>query len=56
MDIPLDVLNIMASYITKNRMKLLDWVGVNINRLPKAFISQNPNAIDLLETHKNKIN
>ena len=54
MNIPLDVLKIVASYLVKPRMKLLDWVL--LDKLNWMFLSRNPNAIHLLEKNMDKIN
>ena len=35
MNIPLDVLKIVASYLVKPKMKLLDWVDLSLN--PSIF-------------------
>jgi hypothetical protein len=53
MDIPLDVLKLIASYIAKHKMKLLDWIV--FERLKKNYTSLNPNAIDILEEHPHNI-
>ena len=54
MDVPLDVLKIISSYITKHKMKLLDWI--NIENIPNmSYLSTNPNAIDFLEANLDKI-
>ena len=64
MDVPLDVLKIVASYITKHKMKLLDWINMNgadqngslaIGRIDWHGLSENPNAIHLLETNQHYI-
>ena len=54
MDIPIDLLYIVASFHTKPRMKLLDWV--DIDKLDWYTLSENPNATYILEKHFNKIN
>ena len=54
MDIPLDVIKLIASYITKRKMKLLDWI--DLNKLEWRSLSVNNNAIDLLEDNQYKIN
>jgi len=66
MDVPLDVLKIISSYITKRNMKLLDWVSSKVSfhchnnsMISVSYwqnISGNPNAIQLLETYPDKIN
>ena len=48
MNIPLDVLKIVASYLVKPKMKLLD-------KLYWEILSLNPNAIHLLEKNMDKI-
>ena len=53
MDIPFDLLRIVASYLVKPKMKLLDWIDVN--KLNWEQLSSNLNANDLLEAHPNKI-
>ena len=53
MDIPIDLLYIVASFHTKPRMKLLDWV--DIDNLDWVFLTLNPNAIHLLEKYPEKI-
>jgi len=47
-------IKIIASYLTKPKMKLLDWI--NINKLDWDILSINPNAIHLLEQNMDKIN
>ena len=54
MDIPFDLLKLVASYLVKPRMKLLDWIDVN--KLSWGLLSQNPNALNLLEANPDKIN
>ena len=54
MNIPLDVIKIVASYLVKPKMKLLDWVL--LDNLDWEILSQNPNAINLLEQNMDKIN
>ena len=54
MNIPLDVLKIVASYLVKPKMKLLDWVL--LDKIDWWELSKNPNAIHLLEQNMNKIN
>jgi hypothetical protein len=53
-NIPLDVLNIIASYLVKPKMKLLDWIP--LDNLDWDTLSENPNAIHLLEQNMDKIN
>ena len=47
MEIPFDLLIIVASFYTKPRMKLLDWIPEDI--LHWKYLSFNPNAIHMLE-------
>jgi hypothetical protein len=54
MNIPLDVLKIVTSYLVKPKMKLLDWIL--LDKLNWKVLSKNPNAIHLLEQNMNKIN
>ena len=54
MYVPLDILKIVASYVIKPNMKLLDWI--NKDKIKWRYLSENPNAIYLLEQNKNKIN
>ena len=54
MNIPLDVLKIVASYLVKPKMKLLDWIL--LNKINWNNLSLNPNAIQLLEKNIDKIN
>jgi len=53
MDIPFDLLYIVASFITKPRMKLLDWIPED--KLNWIWLSSNSNAIQLLEKYPDKI-
>jgi hypothetical protein len=53
MNIPFDVLKIAASYLVKTKMKLLDWVL--LDKLDWKILSQNPNAIHLLEQNMDMI-
>ena len=53
MNIPLDILKIVASYLVKPKMKLLDWVL--LDKLDWEILSQNPNAVNLLEQNMDKI-
>ena len=54
MYVPLDILKIVANYVTKPIMTLLDWIDKE--KLYWYYLSANPNAIYLLEQNKNKIN
>ena len=54
MNIPLDVLKIVASYLVKPKMKLLDWIL--LNKINRDTLSKNPNAIHLLEQNIDIIN
>ena len=51
MDVPFDVLKIVACYTVVDKMKLLDWINIDMNRdkLDWNQLSTNPNAIQLLE-------
>ena len=53
MNIPLDVLKIVASYLVKPKMKLLDWVL--LDEMNWMFLSSNSNAIYLLEKNMDMI-
>jgi len=53
MNIPLDILKIVASYLVKPKMKLLDWIL--LDNLDWDWLSENPNAIHLLEQNMDKI-
>ena len=53
MDIPFDLLYIVASFIVKPRMKLLDWIPQD--KLKWDVLSENSNAIHLLEKNIDKI-
>jgi len=44
---------LIASYLVKPKMKLLDWIDVN--NLSWGYLSANPNAIHLLEQNMDKI-
>ena len=48
MNIPFDVLKIVASYFVKPKMKLLDWIP--LDKLDWKLLSFNLNAIHLLES------
>jgi len=54
MDIPFDLLYIVASFHTKPRMKLLDWILED--KLDCDYLSSNPKALHLLEKYPDKIN
>ena len=54
MSIPLDLFKLVASYLVKPKMKLLDWI--DINKLKWQYLSYNPNAIQLLEANPDMIN
>ena len=49
MDVPIDVLKIIAGYVVKHKMKLLDWI--DLDKLNWSRLSGNINAIDLLEAN-----
>ena len=53
MNIPLDVIRLIASYLVKPKMELLDWVL--LDNLDWEILSQNTNAIHLLEKNMDKI-
>jgi len=53
MDIPYDLLKIVSGFLTKPHMKLLDYIPKD--ELNWGLLSENPNAIDLLEKHPDKI-
>jgi hypothetical protein len=53
MDIPFDVLIIVASFHSKPRMKLLVWIPKD--KLHWKWLSRNPNAIQILEMNFDKI-
>ena len=53
MDIPFDLLKLVAPYLVKPRMKLLDWIP--IDKLDWYCLSGNPNAIHLMEQNPDKI-
>jgi len=48
-----DVLKLIASYLVKPKMKLLDWII--LSKLNWYILSKNPNAINLLQKNKRKI-
>ncbi len=57
MEIPLNLLKIVASFLVKPRMKLLDWIPED--KIDWYNLSKNPNllnAIHLLEKYPDKIN
>ena len=54
MNIQLDVLKIVASYLVKPKKKILDWVL--LDKIDWKVLSRNPNAIHLLEQNMDKIN
>ena len=54
MEIPLDLLKLVASFLVKQKTKLLDWIPENT--LNWYLLSKNSNAIYLLEKHFDKIN
>ena len=54
MDIPFDLSLIVASFLIKPRMKLLDWIPED--KLNWKYLSANPNAIHMLEKHPEKMN
>ena len=47
MDIPFDLLNIVASYLVRPKMKILDWLDKD--KLNWSYLTENPGAIDVLE-------
>ena len=53
MDIPFDLLYIIASFYTKPKMKLLDWIPED--KLNWDYLSKNPKALHMLEKHPDKI-
>ena len=53
MDVPFDLLHIVASYYTKPRMKLLDWIPED--NLDWYGLSGNSNALHMLEANPMKI-
>lgn len=53
MFIPFDIIKLVVTYITKSKMKLLDWIP--LDKLNWSFLSFNPNAINLLEENQDKI-
>ena len=53
MNIPIDVLKIVASYLVKPKMKLLDCVL--LDKIDWKVLSRNQNAIHLLEQNMDKI-
>jgi len=53
MNIPLDVIRLIASYLVEPKMKLLDLIP--LDKLNWDYLSLNPNAIHLLEQNMDKI-
>ena len=53
MNIPLDVINLIASYLVEPKMKLLDWI--QLDKIYWYYLSLNLNAIHLLEQNIDKI-
>ena len=53
MEIPLDILKIISSYLVKPTMKLLDWI--DINKLDMRELSRNYEGMKLLEQNIDKI-
>ena len=53
MNIPLEVIRLIASYLVKPKMKLLDWIP--LDKIDWSWLSTNPNAIHLLEKNMDKI-
>ena len=53
MDIPFDLLKIVSSFLIIPKMKLLDWI--DIGSLVNYKLSGNPNAINFLKKHPEKI-
>ena len=53
MNIPLEVIRLIASYLVKPKMKLLDWIP--LDKINWSNLSRNPNAIHLLEQNIDKI-
>ena len=47
MNIPLDVIRLIASYLVESKMKLLDWIP--LDKIDWKYLSKNLNAIDLIE-------
>jgi len=45
---------LIASYLVKPKMKLLDWI--DLDKLVMNYLSKNPNANHILEQNKDKIN
>ena len=43
MYIPFDIIKLVVSYLTKPKMKLLDWIP--LNKLNWSFLSFNPNDV-----------
>ena len=53
MDIPFDLLHIVASFHTKPKMKLYNWIPEY--KLDWEYLSKNPNALHMLEANPTKI-
>jgi len=53
MNLPFDLFLKIAEYITKSKMKLLDWIP--LDKINWSNLSRNPNAIHLLEQNIDKI-
>jgi len=53
MNIPYDVIRLIASYLVEPKMKLLDWIP--LDKIDWSYLSSNPNAIHLLEQNIDKI-
>ena len=54
MEIPFDVLKLVATYLVKPKMKLLEWIDTD--KLDWEYLSSNPNAMHLLEANLDKNN
>ena len=54
MNIPFDVIRLIASYLVEPKIKLLDWISLDKNNW--NILSAISNAIHLLEQNTNKIN
>ena len=58
MEIPFDVLKLVATYLVKPKMKLLDWIPIDwiyLNKIVWKELSKNPNAIHLMEQNPDMI-
>ena len=53
MNILLDVIKLIASYLVEPKMKLLDWI--HLDKIKWYSLSYNPNAIHLLQQNIDKI-